>query len=67
MQTISSPSGSFPALLVDRLEAARMLGVSPGTVDNLRIQGSLPSIKLGARRLYEVAELHRLIQSRRSS
>ena len=49
-------------LLIDRLEAARLLGVSPGTIDNLRKRGELPSLKLGARRLFDVADLQRLIE-----
>lgn len=51
-----------PPLLVDRREAARLLGVSPGTVDNLRARGELPSLKLAARRLYDVADLRRFIE-----
>ncbi|MBA4028082.1 MAG: hypothetical protein C0511_18190 [Hyphomicrobium sp.] len=35
---------------VGRVEAARLLGVSPGTVDNLRRRGELPSVRVGARR-----------------
>ncbi len=55
-------AGMLPAMLVDRLEAARLLGVSPGTVDNLRLRGELPSLKLRARRLYDPCDLHRLIE-----
>ncbi len=58
------PSESGP-MLVDRLEAGRLLGVSPGTIDNLRLRGELPSVKLMARRLFDVADLRRLIQSRK--
>jgi excisionase family DNA binding protein len=52
-------------LLVDRREAARLLGVSPGTIDNLRIRGELPSVKLLSRRLYDVADLRRYIEARK--
>lgn len=52
-------------LLVDRREAARLLGVSPGTIDNLRIRGELPSLKIGARRLFDTADLLRLIDARK--
>lgn len=54
-------------LLVDRREAARMLSVSPGTVDNLRVRGELPSLKLGARRLYALDDLRRLIDARKGA
>lgn len=53
-------------LLVDRREAARLLGVSPGSVDNLRNAGELPSVKLLSRRLFDVADLQRLIDSRKA-
>lgn len=54
-----------PPLLVDRLEAARLLSVSPGTIDNMRKRGELSSIKLGARRLYDLADLRALIEARK--
>jgi len=50
---------------VDRREAARLLGVSPGTIDNLRLRGDLPSVKLLARRLFDVADLRRCIEARK--
>lgn len=60
--------GAAPApLLVDRREAARRLGVSPGTIDNLRTRGELPSVKIAARRLYDVADLRRFIDARKGA
>lgn len=64
------PSDTAPApapLLVDRREAARLLGVSPGTVDNLRNRGELPSLKIASRRLYDVADLRRFIEARKGA
>jgi excisionase family DNA binding protein len=58
--------GTAP-LLVDRCEAGRLLGVSPGTIDNLRLRGELPSLKLGTRRLFDVEDLRRLIGDRKAS
>jgi excisionase family DNA binding protein len=52
-------------LLVDRREAARLLGVSPGTIDNLRKRGELPSVKLRSRRLFGVEDLRRYIEARK--
>jgi hypothetical protein len=40
-----------------------MLGVSPGTIDNLRIAGELPSVKIRARRLFDVEDLRRYAQA----
>lgn len=52
-------------LLVDRREAGRMLGVSAGTIDNLRARGELSSVKIGTRRLYQVTDLLRYIEVRK--
>lgn len=58
--------GTQKVLLVDRREAGRLLGVSPGTIDNLRTRGELPSVKLLSRRLFDVADLRRLVESRKA-
>ena len=63
-----SIAAAFPSetpMLVNRAEAAKLLGVSPGTIDNLRIRGELPSIKIGARRLYDISDLHKFINARK--
>ena len=65
MRKLSNTPGASP-LLVDRREAGRLMGVSPGTIDNLRTRGELPSVKIGARRLYDVADLIRLIADRKA-
>jgi excisionase family DNA binding protein len=65
MSSPSSAPNTLAPLLVDRLEAARLLGVSPGTIDNLRIRGELPSVKLLSRRLFDVADLRRFIDARK--
>lgn len=52
-------------MLVDRREAGRLLGVSPGTIDNLRIRGELPSVKIGARRLYDLGDIRRYCDARK--
>lgn len=62
---MTSDPHTTPPLLIDRLEAARLLGVSPGTIDNLRNRGELPSLKLGARRLFDVADLHHIIEAKK--
>lgn len=64
MRELPTAPGAAP-LLVDRREAGRLLGVSPGTIDNLRIRGELPSVKLLSRRLFDVADLRRFIEARK--
>jgi hypothetical protein len=51
--------------LVDRREAARILGVSAGTIDNLRLRGKLPSVKIESRRLYKLADLWLFVERQR--
>ena len=61
-------SNSTPEpMLVDRIVAAVLLGVSPGTIDNLRNEGKLPSLKINARRLYDRADLRLYIDSRKAT
>ena len=60
----NTPTTTSP-LLVDRREAARLLGVSPGTIDNLRTRGELPSLKLRSRRLFDMADLRRYIEAQK--
>lgn len=63
--TTSGTSDTAAPLLVDRREAARLLGVSPGTIENLRLRGELPGVKIAARRLYAVDDLRRLIDAKK--
>ena len=63
--TATTPDTNAP-LLVDRRGAARLLAVSPGTIDNLRTRGELPSVKIAARRLFDVADLRRYIDARKA-
>jgi hypothetical protein len=44
-------------------QVQRLLGISPGTLQTLRINGTLPFTKLGGTILYNQEEIHKLIQS----
>ena len=65
MNNLPNTPGAAP-LLVDRREAGRLLSVSPGTIDNLRTRGELPSVKIAARRLFDVDDLRRYIDARKA-
>jgi predicted DNA-binding transcriptional regulator AlpA len=53
-----SPASLAPPLLVRRVEAARLCGVSPATWDRLDAAGKTPTpVRLGGAKLYRVAEL----------
>jgi excisionase family DNA binding protein len=53
-------------MLIDRREAARLLGVSPGTIENLRLRGELPSVKILTRRLFVVADIRAFIEAKKT-
>jgi excisionase family DNA binding protein len=57
--------GGVDRLLVDRLTAAKMLGISGTTLDLLRIAGQIPSLKIGTRRLFALADLQTFVATRR--
>lgn len=63
-RSMSVTQPNLAPLAVDRREAARLLGVSAGTVDNLRQRGELRSFKVGARRLYRVVDLENFMRKR---
>lgn len=65
MAKLLNTLGAPPPLLVDRLETARLLNVSPGTVTNLIARGDLRSIKLGARRLIDRADILEMIAAKK--
>ena len=46
-------------------EVMEMLQVSPGTLQNLRINGTLPYTKIGGIILYEYEEILRILQKNR--
>jgi hypothetical protein len=43
-------------------QVQRLLGISPGTLQTLRLNGTLPYTKLGGTILYNQDEIHQLIQ-----
>lgn len=64
MAELPNVPGAAPApLLVDRREAARLLGVSPNTVSNLQQRGALRPVRIGARVLFDVADLRHFIEA----
>jgi len=43
-------------------EVRRLLGISPGTLQNLRVNGSLPFRKIGGTIYYKLSDIHRLME-----
>lgn len=48
-------------------EVMEMLSISPGTLQNLRINGTLPYSKIGGIILYEEKEIERVLEESRVS
>ena len=48
-------------------EVMEMLSISPGTLQNLRINGTLPYSKIGGIILYELKEIERVLEENRVS
>lgn len=46
-------------------EVRKLLGISPGTLQNLRINGTLPYSKMGGVIYYDHEEIQRILQSNR--
>jgi excisionase family DNA binding protein len=66
MHSSPQPIQASAPQLEDRLYIARVLGVSPNTVDNLRRRGELPSLKIGTRRLFDMADIAAFIAARKA-
>ena len=43
--------------LISKNDTAKALSVSPRTVDTLVKEGRIPSVKVGGRRLFDIAEV----------
>ena len=53
----SLESEPVPRLALSAAETAKALGVCKRTVDGLAVEGKLPSVRVGQRRLFPVAAL----------
>lgn len=48
-------------------EVRKLLGISPGTLQNLRVNGSLPFTKVGGIVYYKQEDLTKLLESNRNA
>ena len=56
-----------PKVYLKSSEVMEMLSISPGTLQNLRINGTLPYSKIGGIILYELKEIERVMKENRVS
>jgi len=64
-QLIQQPAPPKKKKYLKSAEVMELLQVSPGTLQNLRINGTLPYSKIGGIIFYDADEIHRIIQENR--
>ncbi|WP_159517964.1 helix-turn-helix domain-containing protein [Sunxiuqinia indica] len=47
-------------------EVRKLLGISPGTLQNMRINGTLPFTKMGGVLYYDSGDIHKILESGKS-
>ncbi len=61
-QKENDPKPEPPSKWLKSYQVQRLLGISPGTLQNLRINGTLPYTKIGGIILYSQEDINSLIQ-----
>lgn len=64
-QLINSQSGHITKKWLKSPEVRELLGISPGTLQNLRINGTLPYTKIGGVLYYEYQEILEVLEKNR--
>ena len=64
---ISQPKSQEAKKYLKSSEVMELLSISPGTLQNLRINGTLPYSKIGGIILYEEKEIERVMEENRVS
>ncbi|OYX28931.1 MAG: DNA-binding protein [Flavobacteriales bacterium 32-35-8] len=64
-QLLNNQTGQHPKKWLKSPEVRELLGISPGTLQNLRINGTLPYTKVGGVLYYEHKEIQELLESNR--
>ncbi|WP_338357340.1 helix-turn-helix domain-containing protein [Yeosuana marina] len=64
-QLLNNQSGLPTKKWLKSPEVREILGISPGTLQNLRINGTLPYTKMGGVLYYEYQEIVRVLESNR--
>ncbi|MDX1829313.1 MAG: helix-turn-helix domain-containing protein [Lutibacter sp.] len=64
-QLMNSQSGHITKKWLKSPEVRELLGISPGTLQNLRINGTLPYTKIGGVLYYEYQEILEVLEKNR--
>ena len=64
-QLLSTQSGQVVKKWLKSPEVRELLGISPGTLQNLRINGTLPYTKIGGVLYYDYEEIMQVLEKNR--
>ena len=64
---LSQKQGPPPRKYLKSHEVRRLLTLSPGTLQNLRVNGTLPFTKIGGVIFYEYDDIQKMIEEHKSS
>jgi len=64
-QIIKEYNGQPSKKWLKSYEVRKILNISPGTLQNLRVNGSLPYTKIGGVLYYDYADIQNMLQSRK--
>jgi len=62
IRTLLQPQKNMQKKWLRSAEVRKMLNISPGTLQNLRINGMLPFTKVGSIAYYEVTDIEKMMQ-----
>ena len=64
-QLLNNQSGQITKKWLKSPEVRKLLGISPGTLQNLRINGTLPYTKIGGILYYDYQEIQEILTKNR--
>lgn len=64
---LGARAGTTPKKWLKSTEVMEMLKISPGTLQNFRINGTIPYTKIGGLIYYEASEIERVLEENKVS
>jgi ribonucleotide reductase beta subunit family protein with ferritin-like domain len=64
IKKIIKPGSGESKQWLKSIEVRKMLGISPGTLQNLRINGTLRFTKLGGMMFYKLEDIHKVLEGK---
>ncbi|MBD0824417.1 helix-turn-helix domain-containing protein [Aestuariibaculum marinum] len=60
---MQNPESEKPKKWIKSSEVRKLLGISPGTLQNLRVNGTLPYIKFGSVIYYNAEQINEMLEN----